>query len=71
MNKINLVIYHELTFTIGGGRPQVFISKIFQEIKLKTSEVLDVGENVSIQLVNRTGTNEEFLSELKKATQCL
>ena len=71
MDNEEFVIYYELTYSVDKNRIKKFLTLQFEEIKLKTSEVLLDANTVHFQYCRLTGTRAHFMSELRKATLCL
>lgn len=67
-----MVIYYELVYSVNKDRMKKLITLNFEEVKIKTSEVMKSdAEMIHLQYLKLSATRSFFMSELRKATQCL
>lgn len=67
-----MVIYFELLYSIDKGRIKKFITLNYEEVKIKTSEVICAdSDTVHLEFRKISATKSFFLAELRKAALCL
>lgn len=65
-----IITYYELRYISNVERVKAFLSMNFDEVKIKTSEVLAAASTLRLEFNTIHSTKEHFLKELKKATGC-
>ena len=66
-----MITYYELRYSIDRGPVKTFITLQKEELKIKTSEVLDSAETVVIHTNTLQDTEENFLKRLRGLAKCI